>query len=106
MTTERDKNERAAGVEYSSYVVRKGSGSGSDSGSGVQRAVAVAYERAVAVFSDSDLEDDEVPDASVVTKFNEAVENLSKLAGVDKPPELSYQLNDLESVLPLKRTSV
>ena len=26
MTTERDKNERAAGVEYSRYVVRKGSG--------------------------------------------------------------------------------
>ena len=53
---------------------------------------------ASAYFTDSDVEqDNNHPDASTVTKFNQAMDNLSELAGMDKPSELSFQINDLES---------
>ena len=47
-------------------------------------------------FSDSQMEEEKEAD-SIVAKFNQAIENLSELAGMDKPAELSHQLSDLES---------
>lgn len=46
--------------------------------------------------NDSDTEEDEQHKATTVTKFNEVMKTLSELSGMEKPPELSSQLNDLE----------
>ena len=41
---------------------------------------------------------------SIVAKFNQAMENLSELAGMDKPLELSHQLSDLESATAIEKS--
>ena len=53
-------------------------------------------------FSDS-VEEEEKEAQSIVAKFNQALENLSDLAGVDKPPLLSHQLDDLESATSMEK---
>ena len=55
-------------------------------------------------FSDSDVEEKKEETDSIVAKFNQAMENLSELAGMDKPPELSYQLSNLESATAMQKS--
>ena len=54
-------------------------------------------------FSDSQMEEEKEAD-SIAAKFNQAIENLSELAGMDKPVELSHQLSDLESATSIKKS--
>ena len=53
-------------------------------------------------FSDSAVEEEKEAQ-SIVARFNQALENLLDLAGVDKPPLLSHQLGDLESATSMEK---